>query len=490
MGAIGGHEVGRTRRRKRFFICYGRGVRAPVIALAEGLRKLDYQVWFDEKLDGGQVWWKEILKRIRDSDVFVVALAPETLRSEACKREWKYAVAVRRHLLPIIVTDGVREKTAPEELSRLHWVDYRRGDQKAHFDLFAALSRLSDPQPLPEPLPEPPPLPVSYLGGLKEKVETSDKLTEEEQKALIFDFQDKIDKQEDHTAILDLLESLKLRTDLLKVISTKIDDLETRLGGPVARPAAKAGKPAKTAARKASPKGTKKDGKKAPRRVTKKVTKKPTKKATGKPKKAAKKTPKKATAKKAPKKAAPKKTTKKTAKRAAKKTPKPAAKKGARSESELMVRLRGGNDDLIDLLGRVLEEKTSWQLEIDDLDNMTLSFEATRAGHLVAVASCRDKASGAKEEALKVLAWETSSAAVAKGLAAGAVAYATGGVGLLALGSKNVRDFMLRFRATRRWRVLKTGADLERIAGDIAWALRAIAPKKRAFIARKELPGP
>lgn len=482
--------MGRTRRRRLVFICYGRAVQAPVSALAEGLRKLKYEVWFDEKLEGGQVWWEEILHKIRDCDVFVVALAPETLGSEACKREWKYAAAVKRNFLPIVVTDGVRPKTAPEELSKLQWVDYREENQGAAFELFAALNGLPETPPLPEPLPEPPPVPVSYLGGLKEKVETSDKLTEEEQKALIFDFQDKIDKQEDHTAILDLLESLKHRTDLLKVISTKIDDLETRLGGPVARPAAKAGKPAKTAARKASPKGAKKDGKKAPRRVTKKVTKKPTKKATGKPKKAAKKTPKKATAKKAPKKAAPKKTTKKTAKRAAKKTPKPAAKKGARSESELMVRLRGGNDDLIDLLGRVLEEKTSWQLEIDDLDNMTLSFEATRAGHLVAVASCRDKASGAKEEALKVLAWETSSAAVAKGLAAGAVAYATGGVGLLALGSKNVRDFMLRFRATRRWRVLKTGADLERIAGDIAWALRAIAPKKRAFIARKELPGP
>ncbi len=444
-------------------------------ALAEGLRKLKYEVWFDEKLEGGQVWWEEILHKIRDCDVFVVALAPETLGSEACKREWKYAAAVKRNFLPIVVTDGVRPKTAPEELSKLQWVDYREENQGAAFELFAALNGLPETPPLPEPLPEPPPVPVSYLGSLKEKVETSDKLTANDQKALIFDFEEKIDRQEDRTAILDLLDELKKRPDVLSVISTKIGDLETRLGTPAAKTATKTRKPARTGAKKAGRKGTKKVAAKAPKKVTRKATGRVAKKA-------AKKAPKKATKKTA--KRAPKASAKKTAK----KSSKSAATTGRKPEIELMVRLQGGNQDLIDLLGHIVKEKDDWRLEIDDLDHLTLCFEGKLAGYVVAVASCRDKVSLPKQKALKGLGWQTSGEAVAKSIVGGAVAYATGGVGLLALGSKKVRDLLLRFEATRRWRVPKAGAKLQPIAGDLASALQAIAPQKRAFIARREPP--
>ena len=76
-------------------------------------------VWIDSELHGGQQWWSAILDQIRSCDLFVFALSPRSLRSEACMAELSYAVATNRPLLPVIVGDvGNEPPHAVESVSK------------------------------------------------------------------------------------------------------------------------------------------------------------------------------------------------------------------------------------------------------------------------------------------------------------------------------------------------------------------------------------
>jgi len=73
------------------FISYDRAHQDVVKKLVQDLRDDEHETWFDQKLEGGQLWWDTVLSEIRKSEIFVTALTPESLESQACQRELKYA---------------------------------------------------------------------------------------------------------------------------------------------------------------------------------------------------------------------------------------------------------------------------------------------------------------------------------------------------------------------------------------------------------------
>src|SRR5437762_2508461 len=109
----------------KIFISYSSKNRLLVEALAKELEDLGHEVWFDKKLTGGQVWWDEILAAICDCDLCVFALTPESLGSEPCRREYTWATAVNKTVLPIMLRD-VDTLALPPELAVIHFVDYRK----------------------------------------------------------------------------------------------------------------------------------------------------------------------------------------------------------------------------------------------------------------------------------------------------------------------------------------------------------------------------
>jgi hypothetical protein len=117
------------------FISYNRKAEAVAKTLADDLEALGHTVWFDQELSGGQVWWDRILATVRDCDVFVFVLDPESLNSIACKREYGYAVDLGKPILPILIAEGVSTNLLPPALSQLQFVDYRRQDRNAAFRL-------------------------------------------------------------------------------------------------------------------------------------------------------------------------------------------------------------------------------------------------------------------------------------------------------------------------------------------------------------------
>ncbi len=148
------------------FISYNRDSQDMARNLVDDVKALGYTVWFDRELSGGQAWWDRILATIRDCDVFVFVLDPKGLNSVACQREFGYASALGKPVLPVLVADGVSTNLLPPELSRIQLIDYRKQDRQSAISLARALAGLPPAKPIPDPLPPPPEIPVSYLGGV------------------------------------------------------------------------------------------------------------------------------------------------------------------------------------------------------------------------------------------------------------------------------------------------------------------------------------
>lgn len=209
----------------RIFISYSRASQDVIKTLAQDFEEFGHKVWFDNELTGGQAWWEQILEKIRECDLFVCTFSPQALDSYACKLEWTYAHALGKTILPILVADDVSMKLMPSELSTLQYVDYRSQDKKAAFALNKALTKLPAPQPLHDPLPAPPEVPVSYLGSLKNQIETTQSLSFEEQSALVLQLKERLANQDEINDVRELLQRLRQRDDLLAKIAREIDFL-------------------------------------------------------------------------------------------------------------------------------------------------------------------------------------------------------------------------------------------------------------------------
>ena len=208
---------------RQVFISYARSDAIRVDELVEGLRQLHYDAWVDKELTGGQPWWDTVLSQIRASSAVLVALSPAALESIAVQREYEYAHAVGRPLLPVVV-DRVQLETLPPLLAPLQVVDYRQPDTMSAFALAAALAALPTPQALPQPLPDPPLIPVSYLSGLKEQSQAAT-LSMDEQLALVARLKVALSRATEREAAEEVLRSLQNRDDLYQVSAREIESL-------------------------------------------------------------------------------------------------------------------------------------------------------------------------------------------------------------------------------------------------------------------------
>jgi hypothetical protein len=209
----------------RIFISYSRENQNAVKTLVQDMEAVGHKAWFDQQLTGGQVWWNEVLANIRDCDLFVFALAPHALNSNACKLEYNYAFDLKKTILPVMVAHGVSANLLPEALSKIQFVDYRSQDKQAALALLRALDNLPPPQPLPAELPTPPEAPISYLGSLKDQVETTATLSFEAQTALLLKLKERLNHAEESNDVRYLLSQMRNRDDLFAKVAKEIDDL-------------------------------------------------------------------------------------------------------------------------------------------------------------------------------------------------------------------------------------------------------------------------
>ena len=222
-------ELGHYLKDMKIFVTYSRSTQREVASLVKDLEELGHEVWFDRDISGGQSWWNNILSQIRDCEIYVFAIAKDAIDSTACIRELKYAEALGKAPLPVLIKNDVSLALAPRYISNVQYADYTKSDQKnAIIDLIKSLKGITPTTSLPDPLPEPPEIPISYLDTLKEKVDAPT-MTRNEQIGLVKTLQSKLeDPQVNHEDIVLLLHRLRKHDELLFATAKDIDALLER----------------------------------------------------------------------------------------------------------------------------------------------------------------------------------------------------------------------------------------------------------------------
>lgn len=113
----------------KIFISYSSKDRERVDALAGAIDVMfdDVAIWYDRELNrsGGHQWWSLICEEIRQCDLFIYALSTHVLASEPCKREYGYAKALSKPILPVMI-DEIDIRYLPKELQATQLVNFRQ----------------------------------------------------------------------------------------------------------------------------------------------------------------------------------------------------------------------------------------------------------------------------------------------------------------------------------------------------------------------------
>ncbi|WIM88564.1 sensor domain-containing protein [Candidatus Mycobacterium wuenschmannii] len=207
------------------FVSYASQDRALIEPLLTSLRRARQQVWWDDKLGGGEAWWHAILEQIRRSEVFIVAVSNNSLASKPCQAELNYAEALRRPILPVQI--GPVDSLRVTPLAARQILDFRQPDKQSTLRLLSSVQqRQSQIPPLPWPQPPEPPVPFAYLMRLAAALSRPE-LSRHQQTELITELKDRLDDdRHDPTAFRDitqLLCQLRDRPDVTWRIRTEID---------------------------------------------------------------------------------------------------------------------------------------------------------------------------------------------------------------------------------------------------------------------------
>jgi hypothetical protein len=212
----------------KVFLSYAHQDEQLVDSLRQDLADIGQTVWLDESLNGGQIWWDEILHQVRECHVFVLAISTHSLASEACLAEWAYAVDLARPFLPVRIDDS-DWTAAPTGMKQTQHVEFHVGSADSVKSLAKALNSVPQSVPLPSVLPAPPPTPLSYRERYA-KLFGSEPLTVDDQISYFIRLSLDVDSANAGEAI-ELIRALHEREDLSWKVRQRIDEFLRNLPG-------------------------------------------------------------------------------------------------------------------------------------------------------------------------------------------------------------------------------------------------------------------
>ena len=203
------------------FLSYAHQDAPKIDVLSRDLDDLVGAVWLDKSLSGGQLWWDEILRQIRECRLFVLAVSRHSLRSEACLAESAYATALDRPFLSVRVDDADLV-AAPAAIRQRQLIDFQSEDVPSIKALARALMHAPAPGPLPATLPAPPPIPLSYRDRFATLFGPA--MTMEDQVGTFARLKLDIDNGANEVEALELLTTLHSRPDASWKVREEIDE--------------------------------------------------------------------------------------------------------------------------------------------------------------------------------------------------------------------------------------------------------------------------
>jgi hypothetical protein len=102
----------------RLFICHAQKETYIIEHLANDLREMSHDVWYDQH----QVGWTYLLDEIDACDVFIYALSSDAVKSRKCRNEHRYARDLGKPVLPLMIREASLVGISREE----HAIDARR----------------------------------------------------------------------------------------------------------------------------------------------------------------------------------------------------------------------------------------------------------------------------------------------------------------------------------------------------------------------------
>jgi|SRR4051794_12256681 hypothetical protein len=210
------------------FLSYSSKDKALVQGVRMDLARAHLEVWLDQELRGGDSWWQEVLRQIRECDAFLFALSANSLMSKPCRAELAYARALGLPILPVQI--GPVENLRATPVADIQVVDYRERNADSGIALVSGISdAVGSRRPLPDPLPEPPPVPFAYLLRLGEAMDAA-VLSPDRQGQLLYELRECLETEDDEGVREDargLLRALRRRTDVTHRSVMEIDVLLT-----------------------------------------------------------------------------------------------------------------------------------------------------------------------------------------------------------------------------------------------------------------------
>ena len=130
------------------FISYSRKDLSFVERLVTDLRNAGLDAWYDvSSLGGGSQWRIEIEKAIRNNQLFIAVLSPDSVASEWVEREFLFASNLKRKIVPVMC----RSCDLSLEYLNLNYIDMRGKKYKQGFEsLLKALAVEPESLPLPD----------------------------------------------------------------------------------------------------------------------------------------------------------------------------------------------------------------------------------------------------------------------------------------------------------------------------------------------------
>jgi len=106
----------------RLFVSYARVDLHTCTKIVETLSA--HEVWYDQRLYGGDNWWDKIVAHINWAEGFVYLLSPESVKSPYCQRELKIALQAGKVIVPILIQSRTE---IPSVIQHIQYIDLSQG---------------------------------------------------------------------------------------------------------------------------------------------------------------------------------------------------------------------------------------------------------------------------------------------------------------------------------------------------------------------------
>ena len=133
---------------QNIFISYSRQCIGFVDDLAHKFQKQGFPIWTDYlSLVPGRPWAEQIEKGLREADLLLLVVSPESVSSRSVEVEWRHFLEHKKRII-LLVFQAV---PLPPELAGMEWVDFRGAFAPAMKEL---LKRIETPAPQNVPVPQ------------------------------------------------------------------------------------------------------------------------------------------------------------------------------------------------------------------------------------------------------------------------------------------------------------------------------------------------